>query len=169
MGVAIPEEYRGEMAMAGEWKTVSERAISGAEDEYLDQKPGSLLNVGVRKRKFEGQEEEEAAGETVARKGWGSGTRSYPGDAEDDDLDALLSGTGFGKPAKQPSPSFQDVDIDKKGEKVPSKDGTDVKTGNEIPAIKKVDSAPVKDYVDDEESTPTFVFKKRKAKVSKDK
>lgn len=93
MGVAIPEEFRREMAMAGDWQTLSERpayeilkAENGTEDRKYDG-----LNIGVRKRKFEGQDEEEAAGETVARKGWGSTIRVYPDKAgEDDDLDFLL-------------------------------------------------------------------------------
>ena len=36
MGVAIPEEFRREMAMAGDWQTLSERAIYDdvKEDEH---------------------------------------------------------------------------------------------------------------------------------------
>lgn len=93
MGVTIPEEYRRDMALAGEWQTVSERKITPAEDEDPE---SSRLNVGIRKRKHEGDEdEEEAKGfDTNMRKGWGSATRHYPTAAmEDDDLDALLAKT----------------------------------------------------------------------------
>ncbi|KAI9814367.1 MAG: hypothetical protein M1827_003222 [Pycnora praestabilis] len=93
MGVAIPEEFRGEMAMAGDWRTTSRSTIEFGmkkEGDEDDTKPGSH-SIGVRKRKYEGQEEEEEAGETIAKRGWGSTTRTYPGSAQvDDDLDALL-------------------------------------------------------------------------------
>lgn len=94
MGVAIPEDFRKEMAMAGEWQTLSETPIHEAgniKGELEDRKP-QTLNVGVRKRKYEGQEEDEEAGEMLARRGWGSTTRVYPGlnDRGEDDLDLLL-------------------------------------------------------------------------------
>lgn len=96
MGVAVPEEFRKEMAMAGEWQTLSETPIYdvGIKGEMEDRKPDAL-NVGVRKRKYEGQEEEEDAGETVFRRGWGSTTRAYPGSNEkgENDLDLLLGRT----------------------------------------------------------------------------
>lgn len=97
MGVAVPEDFRKDMAMAGDWQTTSQRLIYEdvkKEEENKDVKPQGL-NIGVRKRLFEGQEEEEAAGETVIRKGWGSTIRTYPrasGDG-DDDLDALFKTT----------------------------------------------------------------------------
>ena len=97
MGVAIPEDFRKDMAMAGDWQTTSETPIyeNGfmKKEDTEDVKPEGL-NVGVRKRKYEGQEEREEAGETVARKGWGSTIRTYPGDeAGEDDLAALLKNT----------------------------------------------------------------------------
>lgn len=96
LGVAVPEDYRKEMAMAGDWQTTSERLIydrvkkEDAEDVRLEG-----LNVGVRKRKFEGQEEEEEAGEAVVRRGWGSTIRAYPGATGngEDDLEALFDTT----------------------------------------------------------------------------
>ncbi len=97
MGVAIPEDFRREMAMAGDWETTSEMLVYANDfmkkEEPEDVKPGGL-NVGVRKRKFEGQEEEEEAGEAVVRKGWGSTIRAYPGMGDDDgDLNTLLKST----------------------------------------------------------------------------
>lgn len=91
MGVAIPDEFRPEMALAGEWHTV-EKPV-----ESQEQRANAGLNIGVRKRKFEGKEEEEEAGEVVAKRGWGLTTRSYPGakgdDGGDDELEALLGMT----------------------------------------------------------------------------
>lgn len=95
MGVAIPEDFSREMAMAGDWQTTSERLVYDnrfpkKEEDDEDVKSNGL-NVGVRKRRFEGQEEEEEAGETVVRKGWGSTIRTYPGaGGDEDDLNTLL-------------------------------------------------------------------------------
>lgn len=87
MGIAIPEHARSEMAMAGDWQTIS-RNVQLEPEEQTDDK----LNVGIRKRKFEDDEDREEAGRTVARRGWGSTTRTYPGSKPvDNDLSALLS------------------------------------------------------------------------------
>ncbi|KAL8823978.1 MAG: hypothetical protein Q9191_005396 [Dirinaria sp. TL-2023a] len=115
MGVAVPEDFRREMAMAGDWQTVSEGLVHEdvkKEEDGKDVKPSpadigpATVNIGVRKRKHEGQEEEEEAGERVAKKGWGSTTRTYPGTHEDVDLDALLAGskTSPNTAESQPSP-----------------------------------------------------------------
>ena len=106
MGIAVPEDFRKEMAMAGDWQTISQRRIEerakkeeGLED-FKDFKPDLTLNVGVRKRKFDGQEEEEEAGATVVRKGWGSTTRHYPGSDDDNQevLDSLLNNAAVRSP-----------------------------------------------------------------------
>jgi len=85
MGIAVPDEYLGDMALAGQWKVVSQRAIE-------EPHPEEPLSIGVRKRKHEGkeEEEEEEAGETVVRRSWGVATKAYPTDAKSD-LDALLA------------------------------------------------------------------------------
>ena len=102
MGVAVPEDFRREMAMAGDWQTTSRRVIyeatpqrDGVKKAEDDEDAKSVsLNVGVRKRKHEGQEEEEEAVEKAVKKGWGSTTRAFPGlSGEEDDLDALLQST----------------------------------------------------------------------------
>ncbi|KAL4779730.1 hypothetical protein BJX76DRAFT_339939 [Aspergillus varians] len=100
MGIAIPEVYRGEMALAGDWQTVSEKVISSGEGEEggKEKEPTTL---GVRKRKHDremDEEEEEAKreAERFVSKGWGSRTRRYPGAKDEEnleDLDALLAST----------------------------------------------------------------------------
>jgi len=98
LGVAVPEDYRREVAMPGDWQVTSEKAIYEnehvkKEEEAEEKKPGGL-NVGVRKRKLVGHEDEEELGQPVARRVWGSTTRKYPGyGGDDDELDALLSST----------------------------------------------------------------------------
>lgn len=107
MGVAVPEEFRGEMAMAGEWKVVSERPVYGfkeeeeANGEEKKKKKLEGLGIGVRKRKFgdaqeqhadeEGPESEKRGG----RKVWGSTIQKYPNHSLDhqEDLDSLLGKT----------------------------------------------------------------------------
>ncbi|KAL9636926.1 MAG: hypothetical protein Q9164_002518 [Protoblastenia rupestris] len=102
MGVAVPEDFRREMAMAGDWQTTAQRVIYDTppksegiqKEEEGEESKRNTLNVGVRKRKYKGQEEEEEAGEKVARRGWGSTTRTYPEAAgEEDDLETLLQNT----------------------------------------------------------------------------
>lgn len=85
MGIKVPEKARSEMAMAGDWAVVSNQAATEERE-----KP---LSVGVKKRKLEGQEEEEEAGEgVVARRAWGTTTKRFPRH-DNSDLDDLLSGS----------------------------------------------------------------------------
>lgn len=188
MGVAVPEDYRREVAMAGDWQTLSERPVYGhvkkeeGQDDFKGFKPDTTLNVGVRKRKLDGEEEDEEAGRTTIRKGWGSAVRQYPGSTADnaDDLDDLLNNT---KPHSE-----RDV-------RVQTGDSLEPNTGNLLAAqdnqeqvaepkplsVKKEDSedynienftnqdglaaAVIKQETED--PGPTVVFKKRKAKLSK--
>lgn len=90
MGVSIPDEFRPDMAMAGEWQVTEERIIGEDEEKPLDAKAS-----GVRKRAVE--EEDEEAAEANKRR-WGSAYRSHPTKEEDEDLDTLLGNvTGIGK------------------------------------------------------------------------
>ena len=96
LGVAVPDEYRREVAMAGDWQIVSETPVYEnikKEEEDRDTKL-SDLNVGVRKRKLEGQEDGEDANEPVTQRVWGSIIRRFPGSMDEDgELDALLNTT----------------------------------------------------------------------------
>lgn len=83
MGVSIPDEFRPEMAMAGEWQVTSERII---ETEDGEKKPDALA-LGVRKRVLD-EEELEAA--QVKKRRWGSTYKTYPAEEDNSDLDALL-------------------------------------------------------------------------------
>lgn len=193
MGVAVPEDFRREMAMAGDWQTTSERVIYDndfvkKEEDSGEVKPGGL-NVGIRKRKFEGQEEEEEAGETVIRKGWGSTIRTYPAAGVDEDgLDRLLKSTkratkeGDGLQNQRSEPPSRP---EQAHSHIASKES---QPGLDSPTIKKEESAGssgVPDTVLDqtavveappeslkqEESPPVsgVVFKKRKAKPIRQK
>ena len=97
MGIAVPEEARREMAMAGDWQTQSVTPFYSKienlkkEDDDEDQKPSGSA-VGIRKRKHEGDDEKEEAGAAVVKKGWGASTRTWQFD-NDGDLDTLLAST----------------------------------------------------------------------------
>jgi hypothetical protein len=84
MGVSIPEEFRGEMAMAGEWQVTSERIILPLDAE----RNPDTIGIGVRKRTAQDEDEKEAA--EPKRRRWGSNLTAYPREDESD-LDALLS------------------------------------------------------------------------------
>ncbi|KAI4287624.1 MAG: hypothetical protein L6R35_003120 [Caloplaca aegaea] len=177
LGVAVPEDYRREVAMAGDWQTVAERPVwthvkkEDVLEDFMDFKPDPTLNIGVRKRKFEGQEEEEKAGETVVRKGWGSTTRRYPGSVVDGDhdLDSLLDMKPIQDSEKQEksqgSLTQSDAGKSESTMQVPpvkkedSREGTDL---NSVPTQFGDVDAVVKE--EDESIQPTVVFKKRKAK-----
>ena len=100
MGIDVPDSARAKMAMAGSWQVMSRNVERdpATEDE-------EKLNVGVRKRKFEDEEEREEAGEVVVKKGWGTTTKTYPGsEAVSEDLDSLLSKPLFTKKKSKPKP-----------------------------------------------------------------
>ncbi|BCS24433.1 putative formin binding protein [Aspergillus puulaauensis] len=154
MGVAIPDDYRGEMALAGDWQTVSEKAIRPEEQEGEEKQP----TLGVRKRKHEldiDEEEEEAKqeAERFVSKGWGSRTRQYPGakDEEDEDLDALLASTKEVKKTKDLGTG--------EGEGTPAEEKSQTED-------RPSDGTPAKE---EEPSTASagVVFKKRKPKAMK--
>lgn len=180
MGVAIPQEYRADMALAGEWQTLSETKVDSAEG--LE---GAAKSIGVRKRKHEGDEEEdEHAPEPIERKGWGSRMKTYPGAADDDeDLDALLASTKDLKKAKPTAAPSVAADTTERSDEqqqgfapVPKTEAEDRDPGaaetEELTAMKQEDTAqPAESSVlsaeekPPSEEAPGIVFKKRKAKV----
>jgi hypothetical protein len=174
MGIAVPDEYRGELALAGEWQTVSERVIR-TDDDAEEGKPGS--SIGVRKRKMEGDEEEQEARQEAERfvsQGWGSRTRQYPGAQSDADLDALLDSTKDVKKVKLLTPDEQSKEKASKGGATPSDDTEQAAAPeSELPSVKSEDKEAAQLATTDtpavkqeEEAAPTgVVFKKRKPKV----
>ena len=190
MGVAVPEDFRREMAMAGDWQTTSERLVY--ENDFMkkegdeDVKPGGL-NVGIRKRKFEGQEEQEEAGETVIRRGWGSTIRTYPGaEGDEDDLNTLLKST---KRLTREGEGLQSLGIGQlfQPEQADSLDTTkESMPALDAPAIKEEESAgfggildtildprtieaPLVSLKQEDPPNSGVIFKKRKAKPIRQK
>lgn len=163
MGITVPDAARGDMAIAGDWKTVS-REVVGEVNEDGEFK-ATALNKGVRKRQIDEEEEErEAAAEIITkRKGWGHKLKAFPGSkSTDDDIESL-----FGK---RPVATVQDGAVKREEteelgvkaeveEEVVAKSLQDIPTAEEAEAkaaesaIKKEEDAPV---------APAIVFKKRK-------
>lgn len=162
LGVSVPDEYRADMALGGDWKVVSQRTI---EEPVIDES----LNKGIRKRKVEGQEEEEEAGETVVRRGWGSTTKRYPGEGTDD-LDALFSMNPLKKKGEKEIIKKEDeppAKIDRPTATLAETTQPSPESGNDNPMKTKIDDA--EDHLEpnlpgmaNEPSAP--VFKKRKQK-----
>ncbi|BDD58431.1 hypothetical protein MPDQ_006518 [Monascus purpureus] len=171
MGIAIPDEFRGEMALAGEWKTVSEKVIQEKKKEPSSSSTPAA--VGVRKRKHEGGDEdsegEDPAPTRFVSRGWGSALKQYPGSKEDEDLDALLEST---KEIKRVKPSVSDTP-DAKNSDTPVKDEgqATVQETDEVPHVKKeepTDAAmtlTTAAETERKEAVPEVIFKKRRPKA----
>ncbi|KAK8216578.1 hypothetical protein IWZ01DRAFT_497487 [Phyllosticta capitalensis] len=96
MGVAVPDEYRREMAMVGEWETVAIKPIGEQQQQKgAGDDTSGTLNVGVRKRKKDDDDEENEGGAQRPKRGWGNTFKTYSstakGVATEDDIEALLS------------------------------------------------------------------------------
>jgi len=169
MGIAIPQEYRADMAVAGEWQTMSETQIPSRDDEL------ATLSVGVRKRKLEGGEEEEGdehAPEPFVSKAWGSRMKVYPGAKEDEEegLDALLAST---KDIKTKTKSTMEIEKPADAVAGPEKkeDGGGAHADAQVLVqAKMADGSEIveqktEEEVKGEEAAPEVVFKKRKPKA----
>jgi hypothetical protein len=154
MGIQIPEEQRAHLGQAGGWTVISQRVI----DEPAVEEP---LSIGVRKRKYEGQEEAEEAGETVVRRGWGSTTKRYPAEATED-LDVLLA---THKVKKIDETSIKHDDPDSK-EKNDFGRETDAVSEQPPAAIAKKEELSDPALTDIPQADAVPIFKKRRSKAA---
>ena len=157
MGVSIPEEFRREIAMAGEWQTISTREIEPHDKEGKS----STLNVGVRKRKPDGPEDqEEEMNKRSVKRNWGSATRHYPGTEGDDELDSLLQKTKDIKKMGSISESIKLVFTPEETvAPIKPEPPADTKLLSLVKKEEPVDDTAVASHV-----KPEVVFKKRKFK-----
>jgi hypothetical protein len=156
MGVAIPEEYRRDMSIQGEWATVAERPVysrpvkSTSDDEDDDTKA-----FGVRKRKLEDEEDKL----NLAPKAWGSRLKSYPGASTntEEDLDALLSGATTKKEFKSEEAGLlkSEADLDTTGA---------IAAIPDISEATSIGSETKPEPKQEQEQEAPVVFKKRKSK-----
>jgi hypothetical protein len=174
MGISIPDEFRPDMAMAGEWEVTSQRLVG---DDEGEKKPEALA-LGVRKR----APDEEEAEEIEAKKArWGSRYRTHPTEEEDGDLDALLSSAT--QKGKTVAVTLEVIEkVEQEGEEIKKEPGVE---GTEIPVdvrpidkpdVPEVKSEPLDGEValaasiagetreEGEKPSVAVVFKKRKAK-----
>ncbi|OCK80340.1 hypothetical protein K432DRAFT_434823 [Lepidopterella palustris CBS 459.81] len=174
MGVAVPEHFRREMAMVGDWQVISEKSV-GSSAKQEDDANSQPLNVGVRKRKLEGQDEEEEAAETITKKkGWGHTFKTFSGSRGDEDLEVLLKITKSKQtPAsKDESQVKEDPEIDMepgiKQEPQIKEEAGEHELGV-IPTLAIMEDPG--DIVKAEKDTgaPVVVFKKRKTKAVRPK
>jgi hypothetical protein len=160
MGVTLPDEARGDLAIAGDWKTVSHQVVGEVNED--GEFKVVVLNKGVRKRKVdEDEEEREAAGEMITkRKGWGHTYKSFPGSkGVEDDVASLLRKKTPQVDAAETGSEEGDVKKEEPREEDNGKTLQDIPTAEEAEAqaaeaaVKKEEDAP---------SAPAVVFKKRK-------
>jgi hypothetical protein len=172
MGVSIPDEFRPDMAMAGDWQVTSERVLEADGETKSDAKA-----LGVKRERVEEDDDAEAA--EIKKKRWGSKFRTHPAVEDDADLDALL----LQATSKSTGPAVKTEVKSEVKVKSPSEAGllpeAVLKEDNgkasdsikeeplermlEIPAsIPPSDALSKREKV--ELTTPEVVFKKRKAK-----
>lgn len=169
MGVAIPDEFRPDMAMAGEWQVTTETII----EEDGDKKPDALA-LGVRKRPI--TDEEEEAQEAKKRR-WGSAYKSHPEEEEaNGDLDVLLGNViRKGKEVAQGNiegETISKVESEPKMKEEPSDVPALMLPPEELEEASTVDGVKIEQpdiglgIAQGEEisSTSSVMFKKRKAK-----
>lgn len=161
MGVALPDEARTDLALAGDWKTVSHEVVGEvAEDGEFKVR---TLNKGVHKRKVdEVEEEREAAGEVITKKkGWGHTYKTFPGSkGGEDDVESLLRiktpQVDAGGDVKE-EPGLKKEDESGEGTGTTLRDIPTAEEAEAQAAVKEEEAAP---------SAPAVVFRKRK-KVAK--
>lgn len=159
MGVALPAAARGDLAIAGEWKTVKEEVVGEVTED--GEFKATSLNKGVRKRQLdEDEEEQKAAGELITkRKGWGHTYKSFPGSkgGDDDDIESLLRKKKLQPEVKREEPGD--------GVKAEVEEENEAKTLQDIPTAEEAEAKAAEAIVKKEEdapATPAVVFKKRK-------
>ncbi|ROV91735.1 hypothetical protein VPNG_09967 [Cytospora leucostoma] len=93
LGVSLPEEFRRDLAMAGDWQVTSTTIVQEKPDDGTEPGPGSAARgIHKRERTDEDLEAEEAVkGLFKKPRRWGRDPRTAGGDGGPD-LDALLSG-----------------------------------------------------------------------------
>jgi hypothetical protein len=157
MGIMLPDEARGDLALAGDWKTVRTEVVGEVNDD--GEFKATALNKGVHKRKLDEEEEEElAAREMITkRKGWGHTFKSFPGSkSAEDDFESLLGK----RKAPQTDTQAGGVKSEEPADGEESKKLRDIPTADEAQAtavdVKQEEDAP---------AAPAVTFKKRKKVV----
>lgn len=182
LGIDVPTELRGDMAMAGEWTVTNTRVVDDSPRVDADGNPRvDAMATGVRKRvKRDGEDEEEAAVQGLFKKTrrWGRDAKRT-GDEDDAELDALLNGTLAPVAKKEKTEENAAYDPIKKEKEEEKEDQTPLKKepsdddqgvpDTVKPSVRdsEAPSVPVKAEGEDGGGgveVPAVVFKKRKPK-----
>lgn len=168
LGVSIPDEFRKELAMEGEWQVVSQRVI-----DPMEEKKPEAIGIGVRKRPAAGEgEDEEHDVKDSKRKRWEATHRTHMTENEDEDLDALLSKSlGKGKASDKQSIKTENIKPadDENEDFIQSKGQPNIDAAND-PLLKKEPSSDEEvkfpAAIDEAGTQPegAVVFKKRAKK-----
>ncbi|KAI1856917.1 hypothetical protein JX265_000731 [Neoarthrinium moseri] len=180
LGIDVPTELRGDMAMAGDWQVTNMRVVDDTPktDENGNPKVDAIA-TGVRKRvRKEGEEEEEQAMAGLFKKPrkWGRDTKQAPED--DAELDALLTGSlaPIKSEEKIRAKSPAETKLKKEEDHTPVKDEPS-EDDRGVPDMVKAEPRATSDtLVKPEEASeaggfdvPAVVFKKRKPKSIRQK
>ncbi|KAF3761418.1 hypothetical protein M406DRAFT_50137 [Cryphonectria parasitica EP155] len=173
LGVSIPQEFRGDLAMAGEWSVTSTTIVEERpKDEDEDTNPEARAR-GIHKR--ERTEEEKEAEDAVKGlfkkpRQWGRDARAAGGETSED-LDALLSGGLEAEPAgngvKQEVAADEDLPPIKQeqadgDESIPAAEiSSEAVDKPDVPSVKTEDAAA---EAQGGVEAPVVAFKKRKPK-----
>lgn len=148
--------------MAGDWQMVAERPIyddgSVVKKEEGAEESKEWLNIGVRKRKVEEEEDGEADVGAKRKPVWGSSLRAYPGMNRDEGLEKLL-GTGVKVKSKA---AVEDMAATA-GESTAESLGEGVTDVQRSPAL----AGENETKPEDDAADLGFLFKKRKPKALK--
>ncbi len=163
MGIALPEAARGDMAIAGEWKTVSEKVV-GEVNEDGEFKAVSL-NKGVRKRKMDEEEIEDMEAREVItkKKGWGNTYKAFPGSVDAaDEIENLFRKQTQQQESREKS---KDPSENDDGVKAEAEDDSEARPLADIPTAEEAQTKASQVSIKQEEGSsaaPGVVFKKRK-------
>ncbi|KAF4556941.1 Hypothetical protein D9617_1g088230 [Elsinoe fawcettii] len=168
MGVAVPDHFRGDMAIAGEWSTVEVRrvyetpvGVKKEEDGEEGQGKEGLFE-GVKRRRVEDEDEDgEQDRVNSKRKVWGTTLKSYPGvkGGDGENFDALFSGVAV---KKEVEPEVKEETTLEDGVKLKKEEliGDEANAKDVLAAV-----AGLSDQKQDEAAVDApVVFKKRKGK-----
>lgn len=185
LGVSLPDEFRKDLAMAGDWQVTSTTIVTDTPADGSNP-GGSARGVHKRERTDEEIEEEKAIkGLFKKPRRWGRDPRTAAGDGGSADLDALLSG-GLVVKKQEEDTVKKEEDAEPTAETVPvkheeqepslvkeepSEEGvpalaevpTDPSPKTETPALKTEDGASTVESPG-AQNVPAVSFKKRKPK-----
>jgi len=145
LGVNIPTELRGDMAMVGEWTVTATKVIADPDQtqEERDAAAAEGRATGVkreRERTEEEKEQEDALKGLFKKRKWGVGSKTTPAEA-DADLEALLNGPLIATKKEEAEPP-----------RIKAEDDQDAVEGSGPAHVKPERSPAIKKEPDEEET-----------------